>query len=213
MSSVNIPALLVPVVSALASLPPKQAFADTPQGKAFASLDAATLATLAEIVQNARLNWEKENLSNPTEELEIACAHLLAGSVGASELGKVLGKVTDRYHALVGLSALTEKDVKEALVAGKGDSFELLAQVFARSRLAKEPVSTAEAVRMAKLAPSSYAPVNKWLAVGIQVERVDTEGKKTVLSVDTILASAARKWAKANGFEVTPPPAPSKANK
>jgi len=197
--------LLAPVVAALAALPARPSFDDTPVGKKFASFDAETKELLAEQIKNARSNWESANLANPYELQEIAAAHLLAASVPAVELGKVIESIKARYYALNGLTALTEKEVGAALIAGKGETFDTLAALFARVKLAKEPVSVAEGVRLARLAPSSYASVNKWLAVGVQVER-EEDGKKVASAVDSILAPAARKWAKSANVELVPAP-------
>ena len=205
-SPVSVPSMLLPVIAALAALPPRASFEQTPQGLAFASLPDATRETLAGIITAARASWEKDNLDNPFESLEIACAHLLAASVPAGGLGTVMDSIRSRYYALNGLTALTDKAIGEALLAGKGETFDVLASVFARVKLAKETVSTAEGVRLARLSPSSYPAVNKWLAIGVQVEKVEADGKKTATSVDTILAPAARKWAKGAGIELVPAP-------
>ena len=206
-----VPSLLLPVIAALAALPPRPSFEQTPAGQAFALIEKTSPESYAALVSqgipaSARANWEKDNLDNPFESLEIACAHLLAASVPAGGLGTVMDSIRSRYYALNGLTALTDKAIGEALLAGKGETFDVLASVFARVKLAKETVSTAEGVRLARLSPSSYPAVNKWLAVGVMVETIDKDGKKSAASVDSILAPAARKWAKANNIELVPAP-------
>jgi hypothetical protein len=203
--SATVPSILAPVLAALASLPARPTFDETAQGKAFASLDAATRETLAGIISAARQQWESANLANPYEESAIACAHLLASSVPAASLGSVIDDIRSRYFALSGLRNITDKEIGNALVEGKGEVFDLVAQVYARAKLAKETASTAEAVRLARLSPNSYGAVNKWLGAGVSVLRKGEDGKDVSHSVDSILAPAARKWAKANGLDVVAP--------
>lgn len=195
--SVTVPALLAPAVAALSALPARSTFEETPLAKKLAGLlsDEET----APIYRNAKQKWENDNLANPFEELEIAVAHLLASSVPPASLGTVNESIRARFFALSGLKNVTDKEIVNALQEGKGEVFDLMAQIFARAKLAKETCSTAEAVRLAKLAPSCYGAVNKWMGAGVQVERKDSEGKPVAVSVDSLLASAARKWAKSNG--------------
>jgi protein-disulfide isomerase-like protein with CxxC motif len=161
-------------------------------------MDAKTKETLAAIINASRSQWEKDNLANPFEEIEIACAHLLAASIPASDLGKSIESIKARYYALNGLTALTDAECLAALRIGKGIAFEALAQVFARCKLAKETTSVAEGVRLARLSPSSYAAVNKILATGL----LFTKDDKSEASVDTTLAPSARKWAKDNNIDL-----------
>jgi len=204
-ASITVPAILAPVVAALASLPAHPTFDETPQGKVFASMDSATRETLAGIITAARQQWETANLANPYEESAIACAHLLASSVPAASLGSVIDDIRSRYFALSGLRNITDKEIGVALVEGKGETFDLVAQVYARAKLAKDTVSTAEAVRLARLSPNSYGAVNKWLGAGVSVLRKGEDGKDVSASVESILAPVARKWAKANEVACVPP--------
>jgi hypothetical protein len=205
-ATATVPTILAPVIAALASLPARATFDETPQGKVFAGMDSATRETLAGIISAARQQWEAANLANPYEESAIACAHLLASSVPAASLGSVIDDIRSRYFALSGLRNITDKEIGIALQEGKGETFDLVAQVYARAKLAKDTVSTAEAVRLARLSPNSYGAVNKWLGAGVSVLRKGEDGKDVSYSVDGILAPAARKWAKANGLDVIPAP-------
>jgi hypothetical protein len=194
--SATVPAILAPAIAALASQPVRATFEETALGKKLAGLlsDEET----APIYRNAKQKWESDNLANPFEDLEIAVAHMLASSVPPASLGTVSESIRARFFALSGLRNVTDKEISNALQEGKGDVFDLLAQIFARAKFAKETVSNAEAVRLAKLSPNSYGAVNKWMSAGVQIERKDAEGKAVAVSVDSLLLPAARKWAKAN---------------
>jgi hypothetical protein len=175
-----------------------------PKFDASKSTDTAYLVGFGRAVVEAKAEFDRANGATLYDEIEIAIANLLAVEVPAIELGAVIKRIERRYFALNSLLSFTWKDAATSLRLGKGDHFECLAQVFARVRLAKDPAKVAEAMRLAKVAPSCYGAINKAMGVGEQIE-VEAEGKVTLVTVEGLLVVAARKWAKSNGLEVVSP--------
>lgn len=176
----------------------------------------AVLAYSAKCLQ-VKAEWEKENSIDPAADVATACAHLLA-TLPIDKIGSAAEDAARRAYALAGLATVTKAEFARALVDNDAETLAPFAQAYALSHLAKEPVTFAEAVRSAKLAPAAQQMFRGVLADNLSVERAptanalkaDPQAKPTTHTVKDILAPFARKWANANKLPLAKENTPAK---
>jgi hypothetical protein len=194
--------------TALATLPARKTFDDSPEGQAFAKLAPELKTALAGVIETTRKAWQEANEDNPDEERVIACAHILSR---CSNIGRAVEQIRGRALALAGLVSVSLKELGAYLVANDEAKLEPFAEVYAKTRLATEKgkVGFAEACRLAKFADATKSMFANALNEKVKVERpAPTDEDKDAVtehSIDEILAPLARKWAETHKFEVVPP--------